>query len=172
MTSNLDAESSLLELTSEIESTGSQAAQELEYQGAVLSQAESHLDKASSEINEATKDLNAIAVPFKRFSWLLSCFNCFCKKRQKVVKIEEEKHLEPKMVEELWCKRYDPNESWLQQVELGLDRLIRMVEGMEKMLSEQEKQSKQMSQKASDIQAKTKKARHTMETMRTKSQTS
>jgi hypothetical protein len=55
-------------------------------------------------------------------------------------------------VESEWCRRFDPDERWLRQLESELDRLIALADDMRKACDHQIELSQSMAQKAANVQ--------------------
>lgn len=133
----------ILKITKQVEEVAKDSYVELENQGVQLKQTKKHMNEIAKEITKIDKNLGEIEQTRQRknkssLSLICCCLNCVRKnkaqtsmtaakdanqltKETKINKddLKNEEHLTPERIEKEWCMRYDPEERWIKQVEIG-----------------------------------------------------
>lgn len=132
----------ILKITKQLQEVGKTSYRELEDQGVQLKQTHRDVKAISGHITGIDRDLGEIQANRKGRGGLLGClclicccaYCCgLCRSKKPVVKsqsmppvgsatlarVPSDEHLPDDRIEREWCMRYDPEERWIKQVELG-----------------------------------------------------
>lgn len=141
----------------QIEKIGKNVHNELKWQGNLLHKTNVNLDQFSNNLDTISVDLKTIQRNERSFCYK---FFCCCKSYKSnqtngqlnfspatLEIFSVENHLTKQEIDKLWCKTYDPNERWLQQMDAHLDRLIDLADLIDINIGHQKDVAHSMQQK-------------------------
>lgn len=129
-----------MKITKQLQEVGKTSYRELEDQGAQLKRTHKDVKAISGHITGIDRNLGEIQANRKGRATLRDCFSLICccayccglgKSQSKkpvesqsergaaTLAVQSEEHLTDDRIEREWCMRYDPEERWIKQVELG-----------------------------------------------------
>ena len=129
----------ILKITRQLQEVGKTSYRELEDQGVQLKRTHKDVKQISGHLNKIDRDLGEIQANRKGHGALRNCLSVICccayccgsgrpppkkteldaQKSTVSLAVKSDEHLTADRIEKEWCMRYDPEERWIKQVELG-----------------------------------------------------